>query len=207
MNPRTKKRSKENLEKLISEITSGQFMEGLIICELTSLEKGHWTLSYRIDQKNLSDLEDQLGFRILMTNRHEWASGKIIKSFYGQATVEQAFKDIKNPHHLAVRPQFHWTDHKIRIHYFICVLGYLLSTLLLNDAQKKGFAGSLNHLMDLLNGVRLSRRVIQSGKQGKPKVEESLEEMSTEQQVLMETFHFSTMHLKPFKMKGISSYH
>jgi hypothetical protein len=61
--------------------------------------------------------------------------------------------------------------------------------------------------MDLLNGIRLSRCVIRSGKQGKPKVEESLEEMSKEQQALMEIFHFSTMHLKPFKIKGISSYH
>ena len=160
-------------------------MEGLIAYELTSLEKGRWMLSYRIDQRKISELEDRLGFRIVMTNRHDWASDKIIKSFYGQATVEQAFKDIKNPQHLAVRPQFHWTDHKIKIHYFICVLGYLLSTLLLNDAQKAGFEGSLHHLMESLNGIRLSRRVIHSGKQGKPKIEDCLEEMSQEQQALL----------------------
>ena len=178
----------------------------LISYELTSLNEGHWTISYRVNQKQLSELEDHLGFRIVITNRHDWPSDKIIKSFYGQAIVEQAFKDIKNPHHLAVRPQFHWTDHKIRVHYFICVLGYLLSTLLLNDAQKKGFSGSLDHLMDSLNEVRLSRRVIHSGKQGKPKIEESLEEMSKEQQPLMQTFDLLTIHFKPFKMTGISSY-
>jgi transposase len=205
-NSRAKKRSKETLEKMIKKITSGQFMEGLIAYELTSDPKGHWALDYRIDQNKLSELEDRLGFRIIMTNRHDWTSDKIIKSFYGQATVEQAFKDIKNPHHLAVRPQFHWTDHKIKIHYFICVLGYLLSTLLLNDAQKEGFDGSLNHLMDSLNGIRLSRRVIYSSKQGKPRVEEGLEEMLQEQQNLMRVFNLSTIHLKPFKMEGINSY-
>lgn len=206
LNPRAKKRSKEKLEKLVNKIISGQFMEGLIDYELTPLNEGHWAISYRVNQKKLSELEDRLGFRIVITNRHDWASDKIIKSFYGQAIVEQAFKDIKNPHHLAVRPQFHWTDHKIKVHYFICVLGYLLSTLLLNDAQKEGFSGSLDHLMDSLNEIRLSRRVVHSGKQGKPKIEESLEEMSKEQQTLMQTFDLSTMHLKPFKMKGISSY-
>jgi transposase len=207
LNPRAKKRSRGSLEKVINKITSGQFMEGLIIYELTSLKEGHWTLNYRLDQGKLSDLEDRLGFRIVMTNRHDWASDKIIKSFYGQATVERAFKDIKNPQHLTFRPQFHWTDHKIKIHYFICILGYLLSTLLLNDAHNNGFVGSLNHLMDALNGIRLSRRVICSGKQGKPKVEDSLEEMSEEQKALMKIFHFSTMHLEPFKMEGIRSYH
>jgi len=124
----------------------------------------------------------------------------------GHAELVAAFKDIKNPQHLTVSPQFHWTDHKIRIHYFICVLGYLLSALLLNDAQKKGFVGSLNHLIDSLSNIRLCRSVTCFGKQGRPKIEETLEEMSKEQQNLMQIFSFSTIHLKPFKMEGISSY-
>ena len=206
LSPRAKKRSRENLEKLINKIISGQFMEGLINYELIPIEEEHWTFSYQIDQKKLHDLEDHLGFRIIMTNRHDWSTDKIIKSFYGQAIVEQAFKDIKNPQHLTVSPQFHWTDHKIRIHYFICVLSYLLSALLLNDAQKKGFVGSLNHLIDSLSNIRLCRSVTCFGKQGRPKIEETLEEMSKEQQNLMQIFSFSTIHLKPFKMEGISSY-
>ena len=205
-NLKAKKRSKEALEKLLNSITSGQFLKGLISYELTPLPKGRWILNYQINQEKLLELEDSLGFRILMTNRHDWTSDKIIKSFYGQATVEQAFKDIKNPQHLTITPQFHWTDHKIKIHYFICVLGYLLSTLLLIDAKKEGFDGSLNHLIDSLNGIRLSRCIICSGKQGKPKVEECLEETSEEQQRLIQAFNFSKIHLKPFKMNGINSY-
>jgi hypothetical protein len=60
--------------------------------------------------------------------------------------------------------------------------------------------------MDALNEIRLSRRIIYSGKQGKPKIEESLEEMSQEQQTLMQIFNLSAMHLKPFKMQGVNSY-
>jgi transposase len=206
-NPRAKKRSKESLERLVNKMINGQYVEGLIAYELTALSEGRWAISYRINQEKLLELEDSLGLRMVITNRHDWESDKIIKSFYGQAMVEQAFRDIKNPHHLAIRPQFHWTDHKIKVHYFICVLGYLLSTLLLNDAQKGGFLGSLNHLMDALNEVRLSRRIVYSGKQGKPKIEESLEEMSQEQEALMQTLDLSATHLKPFRMDGISSYH
>jgi len=71
-----------------------------------------------------------------MTNRHDWGSEKIIKAFYDQPIVEGAFKNIKNPYHLAITPGFHWTDQKIRIHYVICVIGYLLSALIWNDAKK-----------------------------------------------------------------------
>jgi transposase len=52
-----------------------------------------------------------------MTSRHQWSTPAIIETFYGQADVERAFKDVKNPHHLAIRPQFHWTDQKIRVHF------------------------------------------------------------------------------------------
>jgi transposase len=71
-----------------------------------------------------------------MTNRHDWDSEKIIKAFYDQSIVEGAFKNLKNPYHLAVTPGFHWTDQKLRIHYMICVIGYLLSALVWYDAKK-----------------------------------------------------------------------
>ena len=45
----------------------------------------------------------------------------------------------QNPYHLAVTPQFHWTDQKIKIHYLICILGYLLATLIWHDARKIGW--------------------------------------------------------------------
>lgn len=36
-----------------------------------------------------------------MTNRHQWNSEEIIEAYYGQSKTEAAFKNIKNPHHLA----------------------------------------------------------------------------------------------------------
>jgi transposase len=129
-NPKARKRTKKQLEKNIKKILHGQFMQDLIDYELASLGEGRWNLTYRTNQQQLAALEDRLGFRIVMTNRHDWNNAKIIKAFYGQSTIEGAFKNIKNPYHLALTPGFHWTDHKIKIHYFSCVLGYLLSTLI-----------------------------------------------------------------------------
>jgi transposase len=205
-NPKAKKRTKDQLEQLIKKILHGQFMEGLIDYELESLEDGRWSLTYRTNQKQLEILEDRLGFRIVMTNRHDWESAKIIKAFYGQSTVEGAFKNIKNPYHLAITPGFHWTDHKIKIHYFSCVLGYLLSALIWWEARQHGFKGTLDSLLDSLNKVRLSRRVEYTGKKGKPKLSYQLEEMSNEELALVNALNLTDIHHKPIKIEGIDVY-
>ena len=71
--------------------------------------------------------------------------------------IEHAFKNLKNPYHLALRPQFHWTDQKIKVHFFICVLGYLLAAIVRREARAKAqFKGTLDSLLDTLNDVRLA---------------------------------------------------
>lgn len=211
-NPKSKKRTKEALKKTIDKVLKGQFMEGLIDYELTELKEPNelkecqWSLTYSTNQKRLSQIEDRFGFRIIMTSRHDWESNNIIKAFYGQATVEGAFKNIKNPYHLAIKPGFHWTTHKIKIHYFICVLGYLLSTLIWHEARKIGFTGTLDNLLDSLNAIRLSRQLELSGKQGKPKVTYQLEEMSQEQESLLKALNVHEIHHKPLKIEGVREY-
>ena len=165
-----------------------------------------WNLFYFLPKKNLLQLEDRLGFRIIMTNRHNWTSDKIISTFHGQAAIEQAFKDIKNPYHLAITPEFHWTDQKIKVHYFCCVLGYLLASLIAFDVRKDGFKGSLDTLFDHLNNIRLSREITLAKKQGKPKVTYQLEEMSKEEQKLTQSLKLSEIHLKPIKISGVGVY-
>jgi len=206
-NPRSRKRTREQLAEKIDLLLKGQFMEGLLAYELAELDNGRFSLTYRTDKKKLDTLEDQLGFRILMTDRHEWDSEEIIAAYYGQSAVEQAFKNIKNPYHLAVTPEFHWTDQKIRAHYFSCVLGYLLASVIAREAREKaGFTGALDTLLDTLNNVRLATLLEMTGKRGKPKARRQLEEMTEEQTRLMDALELTDIHTKPIKIKGLSVY-
>ena len=205
-NPRSKKRTKDELQSIVDKLLDGQFMDGLISYELEETSCGRWALSFQTNQKNLSDLEDRLGFRILMTNRHEWESGQIIKGYYGQSIVENSFKNVKNPYHLAVTPEFHWTDQKIKVHFFTCVLGYLLSTLLWHEAKKNGFKGSLDTLLNSLNGIRLVQLIEYSGSKGRPKVIYKLEELTEEERILADQFKLFEIHQKPLKIEGVSVY-
>jgi len=206
-NPRAKKRTREQLAETIDKLLKGQFMEDLLTYELTELGDGRFSLTYRTHKKKLDALEDKLGFRILMTDRHEWSNQEIVAAFYGQSTVEQAFKNIKNPYHLAVTPGFHWTDQKIKVHYFSCILGYLLASLIWREARiKANFTGTLDTLLDTLNNIRLSTLLEMSGKRGKPRATRLIEEMTKEQMRLLDGLKLADVHKKPLKIEGVSVY-
>jgi len=195
------------LAEKIDNLLEGQFMEGLLSYELTELDNGRFSLTYRTNKNKLDQLEDTLGFRILMTDRHAWSSEEIVAAFYGQSTVEQAFKNIKNPYHLALTPGFHWTDQKIRVHYFSCVLGYLLASLIWTEARMKaGFTGTLDTLLDTLNNIRLATLLEVTGRRGKPKATRQLEEMTEDQVCLMDALNLTDIHKKPLTIKGVRVY-
>jgi transposase len=206
-NPRTKKRTREQLVKTIDSLLQGQFMKDLLAYDLAEMGDGRFSMTYRTNKEKLDQLEDTLGFRILMTDRHQWSSEAVVAAIHGQSTVEQAFKNIKNPYHLAVTPEFHWTDQKIRVHYFSCVLGYLLASLIWRDARMKtDFTGTLDTLLDTLNNIRLTTLLEMSGKRGTPKAARQIEEMTDDQSRLMDGLNLADLHKTPFKIKGLSVY-
>jgi len=55
---------------------------------------------------------------------------------------------MKNVDHLTVRPIFHWTDEKIRVHVFMCVLAYRLCCMLVKELHDLGLSISINRLID-----------------------------------------------------------
>jgi len=206
-NPKGKKRDRKELEEKIKTIASGQHLKGVIIWKLLETGEGKYLLDYRIDKEQLHCVEDRLGFRILMTNRHEWTSQEIISAYYGQSIIEHAFKNMKNPYHLALKPQYHWTDQKIKVHYFICVIGYLLSSIIWREARlKAGYQGSLDNLLDLLNNIRLGTMLEESKKTGKPKATYKLEEITPKEKEIIEALGVENAHNEQPKIKNVGVY-
>ena len=206
-NPKGKKRDRKDLEKKIITITAGQYLKEVIKWKLIEIEDGKYYIDYYIDNEQLHCVEEKLGFRIIMTNRNEWTSQEIITAYYGQSKIEHAFKNMKNPYHLALKPQYHWTDQKIKVHYFICVIGYLLSSIIWREAKlKSGYAGSLDNLLDLLNNIRLGTMLEESKKTGKPKATYKLEEMNEVEKRIMIAFGIENAHNEQPKIKNVGVY-
>lgn len=206
-NPKGKKRDRKDLEKKIRTITVGQYLKDVIKWKLIETEDGKYYMDYNIDKEQLHCVEEKLGFRIIMTNRHEWTSQEIITAYYGQSKIEHAFKNMKNPYHLALKPQYHWTDQKIKVHYFICVIGYLLSSIIWREAKLKAdYAGSLDNLLDLLNNIRLGTMLEESKKTGKPKATYKLEEMNEVEKRIMKALGIENAHNEQPKIKNVGVY-
>jgi transposase len=176
--PHSGPRTLENAHKKIDSLLQGQHLREILRIEYDPARKGSDRLSWRIDQKARSHLESEVfGKRILMTSRHDWSSEEIILAYRGQSQAEEAFRQLKDPAHLAVRPQHHWTDQKVRVHTFICLVALLLSRLLQRQARQLGYKADLSSLLDLLGTVRLAMILHPSGKKGgRPRCRWTLED-------------------------------
>ena len=110
--------------------------------------------------------------------------------------AEAAFRQLKDVDHLTVRPQYHWTDQKVRVHTFICLLAYLLCRLIERECRTIGYQGSLSHLLELLGSIRLALLVQPSGARGgHPRCTWVLEESEPEATRL---FHHLVPQQPPF---------
>jgi transposase len=125
-------------------------------------------LTWEFDQDALDALaRDWLGRLVLVTDRDDWSTAQIIRAYRGQTHVEAVFAHMKDPMHVMLRPQYHWTDQKLHVHVFTCVLSYLLARLLhLRAQQALGYTRSMERLLDTLAQVRRVNIVRSTQKRG-----------------------------------------
>ena len=120
---RTRNLGREEIRKRLTKIIKGQFIEDILKYDLIELENKAVSFTYYVDSEAFGRLKKEvLGRKILVTNRHGWSSEEIILAYRGQAKVEYAFRNLKNPYHLCVRPQYHWTDQNACVESFFGTL-------------------------------------------------------------------------------------
>jgi transposase len=175
-----------SVEKQAQQVQSAQFMKQLIIYEVTDGDPPQ--LSYHTDANALSRLiRTQLGKTILFTDNDDWTNEEIVLAYRSQHHVEDAFRQMKHPHFLGWSPMFHWTDSKIRVHAFYCVLALTLSSLLQRTLYHKGIDLSIPRMFELLEGIR-ETLVIYPRKRGQRKhpAKASLSTLSDDQKTLLD---------------------
>ena len=147
-------------------------------------------LTYEFDHDALDALaRNWLGRLILVTDRDDWSTAEIIRTYRGQAHVEAVFAHLKDPMHVMLRPQYHWTDQKLHVHVFTCVLSYLLARVLHLQAQQAvGYTRSMEQLLDTLAQVRRVNILRSTQKRG-VRVTSQLEEVDPEVAKLIEVLH------------------
>jgi hypothetical protein len=143
-----------SLKKQVRHMVSAQWVASVLKAEVRPAASG-FELLYHTDTRALARLtRTQLGKTLLFTDNDSWTDEAIVLAYRSQYHIEDAFKQMKNPHFLGWSPMYHWTDSKIRVHAFYCVLALLLTSLLQRTLAQSGESLSINHLLEELGGIR-----------------------------------------------------
>jgi transposase len=162
------------------------------------------SLVWEFDQASFDALANSsLGRLVLVTDRDAWSTAEIIRAYRSQADIEAVFAHLKDPHHLALRPQFHWTDQKLHVHVFTCLLGYLLARLLHLRARAAGVPHkSPEALIDALARIRRTRVARSTTGTGKFRVTTQLEEIEPSLEPLLAPTAFVGVYAAAAKTPG-----
>ena len=89
-----------------------------------------------INQEELEKYLKTLGKSYHMTNHPTMTALKLIWLYRQQFNVEQAFRYLKSPDAIRIRPIHVHTDTSVQGHNFTCVLGLLLLTLIAREVKE-----------------------------------------------------------------------
>ena len=186
-----RRRPRAAVETAVAGVCEAPQLKGVVTAKILERRPGFFDLDYHVDMERYEQLcAHFFGRRLLVTNREQWSTQEIVAAYRGQAHVERAFRTVKDPFHLAVRPQYHWTDQKIRVHIFCCLMGYLLASLMLREARRAGWTCGSRQMLDLLEQVRLATYIEErgEGRPGRPKMKTRLEDCSPDAMRLYHLF-------------------
>ena len=151
---RGKRPTVRQVRQSVRTILSAQFMNDLFKVSVEE-ENGLPCLRYELDHDALQRLSDQrLGRTLLVTDRLEWTAEQTVTAYRSLTSVEESFKNMKHIDFLHWQPAWHWTDQKLQVHAFYCVLALLLATLARQQVVQAGLELSLPALLSELNAIR-----------------------------------------------------
>jgi transposase len=146
--------TERGLHSRIARWLSPQFVGELIGYTLEQRE-GRWHLQFDFDHQALERLMAQrLGRTVLLTNRFDWTAEQVITAYSGQQPIEQVFRGLKDGDWLGWGPMYHWTDQKIRVHAFYCMLGISLLQYVRRQAVEAWPGLSTEELLEQLRQIQ-----------------------------------------------------
>jgi transposase len=192
---RGKRPTIKSLQKKVREILSAQFMKKLFLIQIQE-DNGLPRMQYEVDHTALQELSDtRLGKTIIITDHLQWSSGEIVGAYRNLSQVEESFKNMKNIHFLHWQPAYHWTDQKIQVHGFYCVLALLIISLARQTAIQSGIHISLVMLLKELSAIREVAVIYPPGTLAHRKNHITLSRMSPRQKKLADSLQIGNILL------------
>jgi len=125
-----------SLERKVQEILSESHIAPVFDVKVSSYY-GKYRMSIRTSPSVIKEYRQRFGKNIIFTDHLDWSNEEIILAYRDRHKIESAFRLTKDPFLVRWTPMYHWTDSKIRVHGFSCVMALLFLSLLHNKRKKK----------------------------------------------------------------------
>lgn len=180
-----KKPTTQGINNQLKTILSGRHMKDVFSARIQSKE-GQLSLKWKFNQKEWKTLKRTLlGKTLLFTDRKEWTDEQIVRGYRSQSHVESAFRRMKDPHHLTFRPTYHWTDQKLRVHAFYCVLALMILSLLRRELARTGIEMSIARMVEKLSDIQEIALLYSGRKSTRVRTRTILSDMDNQQQRML----------------------
>jgi transposase len=183
------RRERAAVQAEIDKITRPRWVSQVLTVTLTGDTPTELRLTFRTDARARAKLEKNLfGKRILFTSHDDWSTADVVAGYRSQSEVEAGFRQLKDPHVVSFGPMRHWTDSKIRVHVFYCVLALSIAHLMRREADQAGLHLSVRELLAILAGIQETVLLYHDGGKGRPRARRIITDTDPIQQRLADLF-------------------
>jgi transposase len=178
----------------IARWRAATFVSELVRYQLERRE-GRWHLQFDFDHAAFNRLlARRLGRTTLLTNRLDWTAEQVVEGYSGQQQIERVFRGLKDGQWLGWGPMHHWTDSKIRVHAFYCMLGISLLQYIHRKAETAWPGLSMEQLIEELGQIQQFALLYPpQGEKGPHRVATVLSKQTLAQQSLAEVLGLNTL--------------
>jgi transposase len=164
-------------------------------------EKGQFRLEFQLDHRQMAGVVRHFGKNILITDREDWGVEEVYDTCVTRAVLGPDLGDGKGNNatrpygnsrdnrslfQKALLPLYHWTDSKIRVHLFVCVVALTYLTLLCQRLADGGIKMTPNEAMEELRELRTAIYV----RDTEGKLKRVLEEVNDQQAAILKTLGY-----------------
>lgn len=183
------RRGPDAVQANIDQITHPRWVSRVLTTQLSGTTPATMRLTWQIDTAARKALETEIfGKRLLVTDHDDWTIAQVVAGYRSQNDVESGFRQLKDPHVVGFSPMFHWTESKIRVHVFYCVLALAVAHLMRRQAHQSGLDLSVRQLLTNLAGIQETVLLYPTGNKGRPRAQRILTDTNPTQARLFELF-------------------
>ncbi len=111
--------------------------------------------SWVLDEEAIRRDEQFDGYYGLQTNDHSLKPQDLLDAYHRLWKIEESFKIMKST--LEVRPVFHWTESRIKGHFVVCFIAFLLERTLELKLKNANIPASPEKIREALNAMCLTK--------------------------------------------------